>query len=449
MASHIPCLLQSRDGLELGSTIVASVTMDRYLAAIMSTEAEESMNGQGLNRFSSTWTVLMPFTVTGVFSEPMGKFDNDETNAAIFDYDDFFRRLPGQIRPEMPLVIRDAQAARHYDYVSSLTFNLPPPRLERYMKNDYSKIQQEVLLFVSRLVSRLGYEDVQPRIKLLSELRKLQIFSLFLGLIISVVMSSLIGLLVLLIYSLLSEHSPLPPATGTLFWPKQSRLPRICLPLGLTKACLLAVVSVETRAFDLGVMRMVGMTRAGIVQLLLIQTFTFSVPAWGLGLIVAHFLSQEILKQIGVITGSDIEAWLFPDTIAWATVMGLLVPCFAAVLPIRKALTSNLRDALDVSRSKVTAVQVTVERSTDGRPPAFIVTGGLTLTTFGFMIYYLFPRALLELDLPLLLYIFFGLLIGMLLGLAILSLNLEQVRPRCTPAQGARPHGSLPPGNAR
>ena len=72
-------------------------------------------------------------------------------------------------------------------------------------------------------------------------------------------------------------------------------------------------------------------------------------------------------------------------------------------------------------------MQVTVERASDGRPPAFIIIGGLTLSTFGFMVYYLFPRALLELNLPLLMYIFFGLLIGMLLGLALLSLNFEKV----------------------
>jgi xanthine/uracil permease len=72
-------------------------------------------------------------------------------------------------------------------------------------------------------------------------------------------------------------------------------------------------------------------------------------------------------------------------------------------------------------------VQVTVERASDGRPPAYIIIGGVTLSTFGFMVYYLFPRALLELNLPLLMYIFFGLLIGMLLGLALLSLNFEKV----------------------
>ncbi len=43
------------------------------------------------------------------------------------------------------------------------------------MDNDYSHVQKEVSQFVSRLVARLGYEDVSVRIKLLEELRKLQV----------------------------------------------------------------------------------------------------------------------------------------------------------------------------------------------------------------------------------------------------------------------------------
>ena len=100
-------------------------------------------------------------------------------------------------------------------------------------------------------------------------------------------------------------------------------------------------------------MRMVGMTRAGIVQLLLTQTLVFSVPAWALGLVAANFLAALILQKVGEITSTEIEAWLVRDSVAWATVMGLLVPCCAALLPIRMALTSTLHDALDINRPKV------------------------------------------------------------------------------------------------
>jgi len=257
------------------------------------------------------------------------------------------------------------------------------------MDNDFGRIQRQVLTFVSRLIARLGYEDVTAKIGLLEELMRLQIFSLFLGLIVSIVMTSLAGLLTLLIYSLL-------------------------------------IVSVETRAFDLGVMRMVGMTRGGVVRLLITQTFFYSLPAWVFGLIAAQFLATYLLNEVGRITNTVISPILQPESVLWATIMGLLVPVGAAILPIRKALGSNLNDALDGNRSKVSAIQVTIERSAVGGPPAFLVTAGLILSCFGFLVYYLFPRALLELNLSLLLYIFFGLLGGMLLGLTLLSLNLER-----------------------
>lgn len=191
--------------MSVGASVAASVSMESYLKAVLSQETEGALSEAGLLRSDETWQVIVPLTVAGIFDEPGGKFDNDETEGVVLDYDDLFKRLPYHIREDLAVIAQDVRSANHLDYVSSVTFNLPPPRLEQYMDNDYGKIQKRVLSFVSRIVTRLGYENVQADITLLSELRKLRVFSLFLGLIISIVMTSLVALLTLLIYSLLSK----------------------------------------------------------------------------------------------------------------------------------------------------------------------------------------------------------------------------------------------------
>lgn len=110
-----------------------------------------------------------------------------------------------------------------------------------------------------------------------------------------------------------------------------------------------------------------------------------------------------------------------------ATVLGIAVPMIAAILPIRQALSDNLRDSLDKRHSKVKPVMITIERSGPGSlrnlfPMAF--TGAL-LAGLGFAIYYLIPKALVTNNLEMLFNIFIALLLGMLFGLVMLSFNVQ------------------------
>ena len=49
----------------------------------------------------------------------------------------------------------------------------------------------------------------------------------------------------------------------------------------------LLVINVETKTFDIGVQRMVGLTRRGLILIVLIQGVLFVVPALVLGFLVS------------------------------------------------------------------------------------------------------------------------------------------------------------------
>lgn len=114
--------------------------------------------------------------------------------------------------------------------------------------------------------------------------------------------------------------------------------------------------------------------------------------------------------------------------------MGLLIPILAAIGPVQQALSGNLRDSLDHRHGKVKAIIINIERSgSTGHWDQFtkgVLLIGSLLTIFGFSIYYFLPLALVTNNLSLLFTIFFALIIGMLFGLVLLSVNIQPLIER-------------------
>jgi ABC-type antimicrobial peptide transport system permease subunit len=142
----------------------------------------------------------------------------------------------------------------------------------------------------------------------------MQIFSsaiLFLGLIFDIIVLLFVILSILLIYSLL-------------------------------------MVSVETKTFEFGVMRMVGLDKRGIIQMIIIQSFMFVIPS-----VVAGFaMCFPTLKIIDTYVFTDdmgVQKSDLPSTYAvvQALMIGLVIPLVSSIAPIKNALSKNLNDSLD------------------------------------------------------------------------------------------------------
>lgn len=367
--------------VEVGDPIILGVKLPEYLHSASPQMA------------SSNAFFLLLSSVAGIIKdgESGGKLSEEETQGALVEAGPFFASLGDQGDPRLitDLVKQDLERANPHDFAQKVLFNLPPPRIQAYLSNDYNQVKARVLDFATRLVARLGFQSVETKIMLLDELSTLRFLAMFLGLIVSLIVVCLSSLLCLLIYTLL-------------------------------------LVSVEQRGFSLGVLRMLGASRKSIIRLILMQTLVTSIPAFFVGIIAAHFLNAFVLSTIADLIRIKLDFSLKPSAIFYAACMGLLVPILAAILPIRKALSSTLNDALDVTRNKVNAVEVSIQRSTGQRTPPALVALGALVAGFGTLIYYFFPRALLDGDLNLLLFIFLGLLLSMILGLTVLSLNFER-----------------------
>ncbi len=92
---------------------------------------------------------------------------------------------------------------------------------------------------------------------------------------------------------------------------------------------------------------MVGMTKWGLIVMVLIQGVLFVVPALAAGFLAsipALMGFQQILKG-----ALSVEADVRPSSgaILQALILGSVIPFLSVILPIKVALSKSLNDALD------------------------------------------------------------------------------------------------------
>ena len=114
----------------------------------------------------------------------------------------------------------------------------------------------------------------------------------------------------------------------------------------------LLMITIETKTFDTGVMRMIGLSGRGFVALIFTQAVMFVLPSITLALISVvpslWFIYDKIEK-----TKLPWSTSLLPDffAVAQGLAIGILIPTISAIIPISRALAKNLTDSLNVARA--------------------------------------------------------------------------------------------------
>ncbi|KAG2388390.1 hypothetical protein C9374_000554 [Naegleria lovaniensis] len=276
------------------------------------------------------------------------------------------------------------------EYAKVVYWNLAPSRIQKYNLQQYTDVRSLVVNFASSLSYYIGFDQVSQTYPVLQFLNSLRFVSMFLSLIINVIITILTLLSTVLIYSLL-------------------------------------MINVENRTFEMGVLRMIGMHRKGLIQLIIIQAFLYSIPGLLLGLISGGASYVGVSYLLGYFFDASLSKLLDPTSVGVAIALGLVIPILASLLPIKSALGQNLHDSLDTERSKTKSIEYSIERNSETSFSPTLVAVPLLAIVAGFCVYYFFPSALLTLNLNILLSMFFAVLLGMLLGLVVLALNLENI----------------------
>jgi hypothetical protein len=265
-------------------------------------------------------------------------------------------------------------------------FALPYPRVDWYKKTDFFEIQEGVTQYANGLISDLGFYSIKLDLDLLGDLEIFSRAIMFLSLVFDIVIMLFVVLSILLIYSLL-------------------------------------MISVESKTFEFGVMRMQGLSNSGIVSMVIIQAMMFVAPAVFFGFALAMF-------NIGTINNllfKDMETSPVPSSFAvgQAIFIGLVIPLLSSISPIQAALGKNLNDSLDITRSKSKAVMIDIIDPKKTNLASYVSFGTIAVL-YGMSIYYFLPLSLLSFNFGMVLKIFFAILVGMLLGLSMLAFNLQR-----------------------
>ena len=114
----------------------------------------------------------------------------------------------------------------------------------------------------------------------------------------------------------------------------------------------LLMLSVESKSFELGVMRMVGLSKNNIMALVILQSFMFVIPS-----IIAGFAVSLTFLQIAKYYAEntlqmDFEAIPSLMSVSQALFLSTMIPLLSSIMPIQIILQRNLNDALDIQRSK-------------------------------------------------------------------------------------------------
>eukprot|EP01080_Neovahlkampfia_damariscottae_P000311 gene311-6725_t len=346
------------------------------------------------NRKPKIRRIDVPFRIDKIYNDyqTLGKFDDKDEYSIVVEFDSLLPYLSYHLHPENDNLRMNLSKLDFYNCPSHIYFNLPN-RYDIYKQQVFDDIQNYVVKFGSNLNYLLGFNQINSEFKILEYLYRNRFTSLFVGLIVNIIITVLSGLSIILIYSLL-------------------------------------LINVETRTFELGVMRMLGMTKFGIISIVLLQSFSYSLPGLIIGLIfgqLSYFLVNFILVSYLQI---NLGNFLSYESIILSSILGFLIPIFSSILPIYSALGVSLRESLDTTRSKTNAVTYKIERNGDLGINWIIVIIGSLMSIFGFSIHYFLPLALISFNIRLLLIVFFGILISMKFGLTILALNLENLIER-------------------
>lgn len=197
-----------------------------------------------------------------------------------------------------------------------MMMTLPTPRVNYYQSSDYSNIQRGVTNHANKIIDGLGFYPIKIELPVLGMMQNFSQAILMLGLIFDIIILLFIILSVLLIYSLL-------------------------------------MISVEAKTFEFGVMRMTGLSKSGIVTMIVIQAFMFVMPSVIIGFGLSfHSLNTVYSMMFSADMGLDLTPVPSGFAVIQALIIGILIPVLSSIVPIQSALKKNLNDSLDLQRSK-------------------------------------------------------------------------------------------------
>ena len=183
--------------------------------------------------------------------------------------------------------------------------------------------------------------------------------------------------------------------------------------------------NVETKTYEYGMLRALGMPYKTLTQLLYSQAFMYAACGVVIGMSLAGLFHLPLAAYFASFSGLAIDYRLPDFAIVFGVAIGIVMPLVANYAPVRRALSNTLRDALDMYRKAANEINVKLQKLADMGLSPGLSAFAFMLFLIGITTFYFLPLSFVFGQFGLFLGILNGILLGILLGLSLLSQMIQ------------------------
>jgi ABC-type lipoprotein release transport system permease subunit len=181
------------------------------------------------------------------------------------------------------------------------------------------------------------------------------------------------------------------------------------------------ISDIEEKTYEMAMLRALGLRSASLFNMILLQSFVFSIPGCIIGLAIAIGANVLIRHFVFKFTLLNIGYFIATSTLILGVCLGLLMPILTNLLTVNKALSKNIRDSLDLFHTGASDAVVKIKKLANYGISVFQFCLAIVLLSFGLMTYYLAPAAFLFDRLDIFFFVLNFILICMIMGLSLIS----------------------------
>ena len=151
----------------------------------------------------------------------------------------------------------------------------------------------------------------------------------------------------------------------------------------------LLMINTETKTFDIGIMRLIGLSSRGFVAMIFTQAVMFVIPSVIFAYICSYPALWAIFQKLFKTNADQVSIVPGASATFLAISVGLLIPTLSSIIPIQRALAKSLSDSLNIARNSLSGTVVIIEDRSIKVVPFIIF--GLICVIFGITIYIVLP----------------------------------------------------------
>lgn len=186
----------------------------------------------------------------------------------------------------------------------------------------------------------------------------------------------------------------------------------------------------EAKTYEYGMLRALGLEQRDLRKVMAVQTVAFAVPGIVGALVIGAVLYIGVALGVGAFAETTISLAVPGDAVAYGVAFGIIMPTIANVLPVRRALSKSLRDALNVYHQSFGAVTVTFLQLEKLGLSSAQTGGAVVAVIVGVLTYIVVPLSFVLRRFDLFLGVLNAILLGMVLGLTLIGQTLQPVLER-------------------